>query len=116
MHASQTVTERTVAVLKAVAHPLRLGILAILCEGDEHVTGLADRLGASRSAVSGSLALMRMLHIVAVSRRNGHATYRLQDDGLRELISWAWRPASVDRAHGAAVSAAGHRATSRRSR
>jgi hypothetical protein len=51
--------------------------------------------------VSGALALMRMLHIVAVSRRNGHATYRLQDEGLRDLISWA-RPLADDRTSRAA--------------
>ncbi len=92
MHAAGT--ERIVTVLKTLAHPLRLGILGILCEREEHVTGLADRLGASRTAVSSSLALRRVLHIVAVTRRNGHATYRLQDDGVRELISWARARAS----------------------
>ncbi len=86
-----TRTERIVTILKAVAHPLRLGILAILSEREEHVTGLAGRLRASRSAVSGSLSLMRTLHLVAVTRRGGHAVYRLQDDAVRELVSWALR-------------------------
>ena len=100
MNPSAPATDRIVDILKTVAHPVRLGILAILCERQEHVTGLATRLGVSRGAVSGSLAILRMLQLVAVSRRGGHAVYRLHDEGLCDLIRWARRSIAAESSSG----------------
>jgi ArsR family transcriptional regulator len=89
--------ERTVDILKTVAHPVRLRIVAALCEGDEHVSGLAARLGVSVPAVSQSLAHLRRQRIVAVERRSRHATYTVTEPALRDLIAWADRRSATER-------------------
>jgi len=73
-------------IIKALGHPLRLRIVAVLCETDEHVTGLADQLGAKQSIVSQQLRILRMQGLVDVVRENGHATYRLAEPRLRQLV------------------------------
>jgi len=73
-------------VLKAVAHPLRLRIVAILCEGDENVTALAERLGASQAIVSQQLRILRSHGLIAARREGGFARYRLVERNLRGLV------------------------------
>lgn len=74
-------------ILKAVAHPLRLRIVATLCEGDQHVNGLAELLGAKQSIVSQQLKILRMHELVRVARQNGHAMYSLGEPHLKMLVS-----------------------------
>jgi ArsR family transcriptional regulator len=73
-------------VLKAVAHPLRIRIVAILCHREESVTGLADRVGASQAIVSQQLRILRSHGLVSPSRKGGFARYRLVEQHLRELV------------------------------
>jgi ArsR family transcriptional regulator len=84
---SETTAERLSEILKAVAHPLRLRILALLCgEGEAHVNGLADRLRAPQPIVSQQLRILRARGLVAANRENGFARYRLAEPALRDLI------------------------------
>jgi ArsR family transcriptional regulator len=73
-------------VLKAVAHPLRLRIVASLCEGEAHVGALADKLGASQAIVSQQLRILRSHGLVAATRAGGFARYRLVERNLRGLV------------------------------
>jgi ArsR family transcriptional regulator len=73
-------------ILKAVAHPIRLGIVAILVEGSENVTALADRLGAPQAIVSQQLRILRSHGLVAATREGGFATYRLVERNLEGLV------------------------------
>ena len=73
-------------VLKAVAHPLRLRIVAILGEADENVTTLAERLGASQAIVSQQLRILRSHGLVSARREGGFARYRLVERNLRGLV------------------------------
>jgi ArsR family transcriptional regulator len=73
-------------VLKAVAHPLRIRIVAILCEQEENVSRLAERLGASQAIVSQQLRILRSHGLVAARRESGFATYRLVERNLRGLV------------------------------
>ncbi len=73
-------------VLKAVAHPLRLRIVAILCRGEENVTALAEKVGASQAIVSQQLRILRSHGLVAASREGGFARYRLVEQNLRGLV------------------------------
>ncbi len=78
--------EQVVEVLKAVAHPLRLRIIAALCEGDAHVTALAERFGVKQPMVSQQLRILRMHRLVGVQREGGFARYHLAEEGLRDLV------------------------------
>jgi ArsR family transcriptional regulator len=73
-------------VLKAVAHPLRIRIVAILCGGQENVTALAEKVGASQAIVSQQLRILRSHGLVAASRQGGFARYRLVEQNLRGLV------------------------------
>jgi ArsR family transcriptional regulator len=73
-------------VLKALAHPLRLRIVALLCEGETHVNDLAERLEVKQAIVSQQLRILRMRRLVDVARRNGFAVYRLAEPQLPELL------------------------------
>jgi ArsR family transcriptional regulator len=78
--------EHVAEVLKAVAHPLRLRIVATLCRGEEHVNALAERLEVSQPIVSQQLRILRGHGLVAASRANGFAWYRLSEPALKDLV------------------------------
>lgn len=78
--------EHAAEVLRAVAHPLRLRIVATLCRGDEHVNALAERLDVPQPIVSQQLRILRGHGLVAASRANGFAWYRLAEPALRDLV------------------------------
>jgi DNA-binding transcriptional ArsR family regulator len=51
-------------VPKAVGNPVRLRIVAALCEGEENVGGLAERLDLKQAIVSQQLRILRMSGLV----------------------------------------------------
>jgi ArsR family transcriptional regulator len=66
--------ERAAAVLKAVAHPLRLRIVELLESGEKSVTELKDLLGVTQPLTSQHLSQMRMRGVLG-SRREGTLVY-----------------------------------------
>jgi ArsR family transcriptional regulator len=74
-------------VLKALAHPARLRIVAALCDGEESVIGLARRLGMRQAVVSQQLRILRMSGLLAAERNRGFARYRLAQPRLRRLLA-----------------------------
>lgn len=78
--------EHLAEVLKAVAHPLRLRIVALLGQGDAHVGDIAARLDAPQALISQQLRILRMNRLVEADRHGGFATYRLLEPRLRELV------------------------------
>lgn len=72
--------------IKALAHPLRLRIVALLCAGPTHVSALAEELGVRQSIVSQQLRILRNHGLVGVERRDGHAFYHVAEPGLPALI------------------------------
>jgi len=77
---------KAVRIFKAVAHPLRLRIVARLCEGAEHVTAMAEALEQPQSIVSQQLRILRMSGLVEASRQNGLQVYRLAEPRLVDLL------------------------------
>ncbi len=73
-------------VLRALAHPLRLRLVALLCEGRTHVNDLAQRLGVTQAIVSQQLRILRMSRLVEVSRERGLAVYQIAEPRLHELL------------------------------
>ncbi len=77
---------RAAEVLKAIAHPLRLRIVALLCDGELHVNALAERLDKSPAIVSQQLRILRMNHLVEAEREDGLAHYHLAEPQLRTVV------------------------------
>lgn len=73
-------------VLKALAHPERLRIVAVLCEGERNVIGLAERLDLPQAIVSQHLRILRMSGLVAAERLRGFSIYGLAQKRLRALV------------------------------
>jgi ArsR family transcriptional regulator len=78
--------EHVASVLRAVAHPLRVRIVATLCRSEEHVNALAEELEAPQAIVSQQLRILRSERLVAARRQDGHAYYRLAEPALRDLV------------------------------
>ena len=79
--------DRVVGILKAVAHPMRLRIVAMLCARQMHVSALAEGLQISQAIVSQQLRILRMSGLVGSSRQGGFAVYRLTEPHLRDLVN-----------------------------
>ncbi len=97
-------------ILKALAHPERLRIVAALAEQEQTVTGLAERLGLPQAVVSQQLRSLRMSGRAAAVRQGGFARYRLAEPRLRDLL------ACLEGCHSDTVGAAGAPATNGESR
>ena len=85
MHGSKEL-ERAAEILRTIAHPLRLRILSLLCRGEESVGGISQRLRARPASTSQALQILRRERLVAATRGQGRASYRLDDPTLRELV------------------------------
>jgi DNA-binding transcriptional ArsR family regulator len=78
--------ERLAEVLKALAHPLRLRLVATLCQDERNVQELCGLLDARQALVSQHLSVLRMVGLVAAERSGGTATYSIKEPGLRNLV------------------------------
>jgi DNA-binding transcriptional ArsR family regulator len=80
------IAERLAEVLKALAHPLRLRLVASLCQEERNVQELCALLEARQALVSQHLSVLRMVGLVAAERSGGTATYSIKEPGLRNLV------------------------------
>jgi DNA-binding transcriptional ArsR family regulator len=80
------IANRIAELLKALAHPLRIRMVALLCKGERHVNGLAEELGVKQAIISQQLRILRMRRLVEVVRKQGLSNYRLAEPRLRELV------------------------------
>ena len=79
------------AFFKALAHPIRIGILELLRDGPLNVTQIQEATGAPGSSVSQQLAVLRSQGILATERRGTTIIYRVADPELFELLDVARR-------------------------
>ena len=73
--------------IKALAHPLRLRIVAILSETETHVNALAEELDAPQAVVSQHLRILRMEGLVEMERKEGFSIYRLLEPKIVNLLT-----------------------------
>ena len=85
----EAATRLASTLLKAIADPTRLRILAALSAGELCVCDLASLLGMSESAVSHQLRVLRQANLVAWRRSGRQVFYRLADDHVREILGAA---------------------------
>jgi len=80
--------------LKAMAHPNRLMILCILCEGERSVSELEQLLALRQPTVSQQLARLREDGLVKTRRQGKTIYYSLAGNDVRIIVE------SVDRVFG----------------
>ena len=66
--------ELTAEVLKAMAHPVRLGVIELLAEGERTCTELYEELGCSQSMMSQQLKILCQQGLVTI-RKEGTLKY-----------------------------------------
>ncbi len=74
-------------VIKCLGHPLRLRLLEGLEGGEASVSALGARAGASQSAVSQQLAILRAKGIVDCRRQGVHMLYRITEPKVTAILS-----------------------------
>lgn len=71
---------------KALAHPLRIRILELLCEGEKNVNEIQLLIGSEGSAVSQQLSILRAKNIVVGTKDGTRITYSLCDPLIIDLL------------------------------
>ena len=74
-------------ILKALASPSRLRMLAALLDGERTVEQLAAAVDLSASATSHNLRILRSLRLVRARRAGRHTFYALHDHHIADLLA-----------------------------
>lgn len=78
--------QETVKLFKIYSDFTRLRIIDLLVEREHCVQDIADELGASQSAISHQLKLLRDLHVVKTRKDGKQVFYSLQDNHIKEIF------------------------------
>ncbi|MBJ8107539.1 MULTISPECIES: ArsR/SmtB family transcription factor [Bacillus cereus group] len=76
---------------KALSHPLRIGILELLSEGEKSVNEMQTILNKEGSAVSQQLSVLRSKNIVVGTKDGKRVLYSLRDPMIVDLLVVAKR-------------------------
>lgn len=74
---------------KALAHPMRIRILEVLCEGERNVNELQSIVGSEGSAVSQQLSVLRAKNLVNTVKEGTTVVYSLRDPLIKDLLAVA---------------------------
>ncbi|MCF7816478.1 MAG: metalloregulator ArsR/SmtB family transcription factor [Kiritimatiellales bacterium] len=80
--------EREVAtnVLKAMAHPVRLGVIEVLASGEKTITQLYEELGCSQSMMSQQLKILCQQKLVEIRKEGTQKYCNLNNRDLLKLF------------------------------
>jgi len=80
--------EREVAaqVLKALAHPIRLGVIELLEDGEKTSTQLFEELGCSQSMMSQQLKILNQQGLVSIRKEGAQKYYSLKNTDFLQLF------------------------------
>jgi rhodanese-related sulfurtransferase len=78
--------EQFARIGKAVAHPKRIELLDVLCQGERSVEVLADAAAMSVVNASAHLRVLREARLVATRREATRVFYRLADDAVCDFF------------------------------
>ena len=78
--------EKSALCIKALGHPFRLSILALLSDGEKNVQELTKSLGTSQSNVSQHLFQMRARHLVSTRREGNMIFYSITNPKMLRLM------------------------------
>ncbi|WP_137679373.1 ArsR/SmtB family transcription factor [Aurantiacibacter suaedae] len=81
-----TEEELPVEELKAVAHPVRLKILKILCEGERNVGEIEEIGSIGQPSLSQQLAILRQAGLVTTRREGKMVFYGVERAAFRQIL------------------------------
>lgn len=74
------------ALLRALAHPVRIGIIERLVQGPACVHELVDHFGLGQPLVSQHLRVLRSARLVQTERRGKEVVYSLADHHVAHIV------------------------------
>lgn len=83
---SKTEIDATASRLAAVAHPLRLGIVCLLAQGERSVSEICEALWTSQPNISQHLNILHNRKLLTSRKEANRIFYSLSDDKLRALL------------------------------
>lgn len=78
--------DQTSKAMKAMSHPLRLKIIAILGNQEVSVQDIVEQVGTSQSNISQHLAIMREKGVVRTRKDANRVFYRVGDARTLEVL------------------------------
>tara|TARA_A100001391_G_scaffold46046_1_gene27112 strand:- start:35683 stop:36027 length:345 start_codon:yes stop_codon:yes gene_type:complete len=78
--------EMPVEELKALAHPVRMRILKILCEGERNVGEIEEIGGIGQPSLSQQLAILRQAGLVTTRREGKMVFYGVERAAFRQIL------------------------------
>jgi DNA-binding transcriptional ArsR family regulator len=76
---------------RALAHPIRIGILEVLLRGERSVQELQELLGVDQPVISQQLAVLRAKNVVASRKEGTSVRYSVRDPLIGDLLTVARR-------------------------
>lgn len=76
-------------LFKALAHPARIRVLEVLCNGPRTVSELAPLVGIESSHLSHQLSVLRSVGLVVTRKERTTVIYSLRDEHVAELLAVA---------------------------
>lgn len=74
-------------LFSALSDASRVRLIAILLEGEQSVSALAEGLSMTESAVSHQLRGLRQMHLVRARKSGRQVFYSIEDDHVSRLFS-----------------------------
>lgn len=88
--AERPLYEVKAGLFKGLSHPLRIRILELLADGEEHTVGELQRATQLEpSHLSQHLAVIRRYHLVVSERRGSHVHYRIAYPEVTDFLRLA---------------------------
>ncbi len=78
--------EMTAEVLKAMAHPVRLGVIELLADGEKTCTELFEQLGCSQSLMSQQLKILCQQKLISIRKEGTQKYCALQNSDFLKLF------------------------------
>jgi ArsR family transcriptional regulator, virulence genes transcriptional regulator len=80
--------EKAAAMLKAIAHPIRISIVGFLENGEKRtVTEIHNQLGIEQSTASHHLVILRDRGVLASKREGKNTWYYLKHMNLKSILN-----------------------------
>ncbi len=86
MSLTDKTSELVADLLQAMAHPIRLKILAGLCESECNVNRLWHKLNISQPLASQHLNRMRRAGLIRGERKGQEICYRIVDKKIKQIV------------------------------
>lgn len=78
--------EKIVAILKAIAHPVRLQIVNILAKGECSVGELSRMMGTTQTLTSQQLNVLKLAKVLKSKRRGNRVYYSFTSKKIRNIV------------------------------